>query len=277
MPYSPLQLAEACLRTGELTDALAALNQHLTDTPDDDAARRLRAQVFARLRGADDLRQALADLDHITTPTLDDAFWRAIILEQLSDFEGALQVMAAAHQAQPGDERIAERYLILLMRMRDYPRAHELLAAMPRSWNWLQHSGDLAMEEGHLEQAVSDYTTALAHLETQFNLAVDRFAQPIKAGLLSARAGAYATLKRFAEAEADYAAGRELLPDDAMLTFLHALTLVELGDTPRALDLCRAAYQSANAVFKASMRATAQAAHYDRVLAPALSDDYPSD
>ncbi|MBZ0278924.1 MAG: tetratricopeptide repeat protein, partial [Anaerolineae bacterium] len=46
MGYSPMQLAEAFIKTGELTDALDALNQQLETVPQDDYARRLRSQVL---------------------------------------------------------------------------------------------------------------------------------------------------------------------------------------------------------------------------------------
>ena len=42
MGYSPLQLAQAFIKTGEIEDALDALNQHLEATPSDDETRRLR-------------------------------------------------------------------------------------------------------------------------------------------------------------------------------------------------------------------------------------------
>ena len=51
--YSPIELAEAFIRTGELADALDALNPHLEAQPNDETALRLRAAVLMRLPGED--------------------------------------------------------------------------------------------------------------------------------------------------------------------------------------------------------------------------------
>ncbi len=87
MGYSPMELAEAFIQTGELPDALDALNQQLTAYPDDETARRLRAQVLMRLPGEEHLRAALHDLDQLASPTAEDGLLRGILLEQLGAYE----------------------------------------------------------------------------------------------------------------------------------------------------------------------------------------------
>ena len=114
MPYSALQLAEAFIQAGELNEAVSALTQHLEANPGDDAARRLRAQVLARM-GDDQLGAALYDLNHIALPRQDDWFWRSIIHERRGDQEGALRILHELYTAKPSDERVAERYFYLLL------------------------------------------------------------------------------------------------------------------------------------------------------------------
>ncbi|MEO1163713.1 MAG: tetratricopeptide repeat protein, partial [Chloroflexota bacterium] len=60
MAYTPMQLAETFLKTGELEDALDALNQQLEAEPADEEARRLRVQVLMPLLVRDVLVAASA-------------------------------------------------------------------------------------------------------------------------------------------------------------------------------------------------------------------------
>jgi tetratricopeptide (TPR) repeat protein len=253
MPYTPMQLAEAFIQAGELTDALDALNQQLETNPGDETARRLRVKVYMRLRGEANFRAALADLDRLANATHDDVIQRSILLEQLLDFEGARTLLSDLHVAQPADERLAERLFFLLLRLKRFAEAHALLAKMPRTWDWLQKAGELATEDGNENQAPGYFSDALADLETRFDTTSDPFARASKAHLLSARAQAYATIQQFAQAEADYAAASAIQPDDPMLVFLRALTLLELGDITQAVTLYRAAYNAANPIYRETM------------------------
>jgi tetratricopeptide (TPR) repeat protein len=254
MGYSPMELADAFIRAGELADALDALNQQLTDNPGDDDARRLRAQVLMRLLGDTQLRQAVDDLEKIMQPTADDELRRALLLEQLGEFEGALKVIGAVHAANPQNEQLAERYFWLLFRLRRYTDARELLQHMPRSWDWRMRAGDLATEDGNAEHAPEYYSEALELLGEQFNLATDAFARPIQTQLLMSRGQAYATLTRFHEAEADYTAAQALMPDDPMIPFWRSFVLLELGRADEALDLCRLTLTGANANYRDRMQ-----------------------
>lgn len=256
MPYTPLQLAEAFIQAGELADAVDALSQHLETNPGDDAARRLRAQVQARMGDDDDLRAALDDLNRIAQPTPDDLYWRSIIHERQGEKESALRLLSELHTANPGDERIAERYFYLLLSMRHYADARALLDPMPRTWDWLQKAGDLASEAEGETEAIQYYTQALEHLESQFDTSVDAFAQSIKSHLLSSRAQMYATLGQFAEADTDYGEAEALAPDDATLTFWHSFVVADLGDGERALALCRSALERAGDGWRAQLIAS---------------------
>jgi tetratricopeptide (TPR) repeat protein len=255
MSYSPLQLAEAFIQTGELTDAVDALTEHLGTNPHDEAARRLRAQVFARM-GDNYLSAALDDLNYITRPTRDDLFWRSIIYERQDDPDNARRILHDLYAAHPLDERIAERYFYLLLNNRQYTDARALLDAMPRTWDWLQKAGDLASEYEGEAQAVIYYTQALEHLETQFDTPVDTFAQSIKSHLLASRAQMYATMGKFAEADADYTEAEVLAPEDATLMFWHGFVAADLGDSERALALCRSALNQASEGWRAQMIAS---------------------
>src|SRR5262245_6743475 len=120
MPYTPLQMAEAFIQTGELQDALDALNQHLDANPSDDDARRMRAQVLMRLRRPEDLATALSDLQQLDVASTQDRLNLAILLEQRSDHQAASEILEKLHADDPQDERIAERYFWSLMAQRDY-------------------------------------------------------------------------------------------------------------------------------------------------------------
>jgi tetratricopeptide (TPR) repeat protein len=253
MPYTPLQMADAFIQAGELSDAVDALTQHLDASPGDDEARRLRAQVYLRLRSDVSYRAALDDLHTLSNSTVDDEITRATALEYLADRDGALQALERARAARPDDERIAERYFFMLLGRAKWAEARSLLDTMPRTWDWLEKAGDLASESEGPAQAIVCYDEALDHLETQFNIEVDAFAQSIKSHILAKRAQMYATAGQFAEADADYASAETLTPDDPMLKFWHSLVVCDMGDEARALVICRAAFDKAGESWRAQM------------------------
>ena len=51
MTYTPLELVVAFIQTGELADALGAIDQHLQDQPADDRVRRWRLKILRQLNG----------------------------------------------------------------------------------------------------------------------------------------------------------------------------------------------------------------------------------
>jgi tetratricopeptide (TPR) repeat protein len=253
MPYTPLQLAQAFIQTGELQDALDALNQHLDANPADDDARRLRAQVLMRLRRPEDLATALSDLQQLGTSSTEDRLNLAILLQQSGDYQAASETLAQLHADDPQDERIAERYFWNLMAQPDYKQAAKLLDAMPHTSNWLTKAGDLATEDGHEDEAPAHYTEAIKQLGVEFDLSVDNFARPIHANLLMARAQAYATMGKFHEASEDYAAAQAVMPDDPLIGFWHSFVLAELGHIQEAVVMCRLAMETQNENLKTRM------------------------
>jgi tetratricopeptide (TPR) repeat protein len=187
MPYSPLELADAFIRTGELNDALDALNAHLNAHPDDNMARRLRVSVLRRMESTEHYRSALEDLDHLTNPTADDAVERSILLQSLDDWPGANQAMQRAHTLKPEDDRITERYLMTLERSGSPEKARELLQNLPKTWRWLQIAGDLAYRMKDRESAVKCYEAALVHLDAQMDTTANAIAANLKAVLILKR------------------------------------------------------------------------------------------
>lgn len=244
MAHSALQLAEAFIRAGELGDALDALNQHLAARPNDDEAYRLRAAVRLRLPDVDHLAQALSDLDHLTNPTPADHLQRAIILESCGDHAGAVSAVERARRLIPGDERLAEHQLYLLLRQDELDAADQLLTEQPETWRWQQWRGDLAARRGQQGEAAALYTSALAELENAFP-AASRWADSLRARLLLARADACFEAGDFGQAEADYANAERLIPGDPMIPFRRGLLASLQGDSGLALVLCRSALDQA--------------------------------
>ncbi|MBC8171551.1 MAG: hypothetical protein H7X77_07750, partial [Anaerolineae bacterium] len=148
MPYTPLELANAFIQTGELTDALDALNQQLAASPEDDASRRLRVETLLRFKGDEHLQAALADLDQLATLTIDDLVKRSLIHQKRGDLDAASQSMILALQHEPTSERLIERQVHLLQSRGDYAAALKLLEVVPLTWRWQQWRGDLAALAG---------------------------------------------------------------------------------------------------------------------------------
>lgn len=249
--YSPLELAEAFIKTGELADALDALGQHLENTPDDETARRLRAAVALR---TGDLALALADLDALPAPTADDQTRRSVILERMGDTDGAVAAMEAARVLNPDDERQAERLLQLLLKRGEVDRARALIDSRPPTWRWLQWAGDLSAQAGDHAAAVEGYSAALEQLNAQFDLSANASAAAIKARLLLARADCYRQSGQIGQAEADYRTAQTIIPTDPMIPFNLGLLAAERGDLDAALALCREAFADASDTLRAHMR-----------------------
>ena len=246
--HTPLELAEAFIQTGELSDALDALNQHLEANSDDQMARRLRADVLMHLPGR--AREALADLDALTTASADDLLLRAQILEPLGAREAAF---AAVEQAwkEHHDPRSAELLLTALYRRGETDRALLLLADLPKTWNWLGWSGDFYALKGETAIASEHFCSALDQLDQGEK---NGLTETQKATLLLKRAEAYRRLKRYADAEADYHAAEAIIPTDPMIPFNRGLLIYEQGHLRQALPLCRDALDHAPEGLRDHMR-----------------------
>lgn len=184
MAYSALQLADAFIRTGELQDALDALGDHLTANPLDEEALRLRAAVLLRTQNADQYRAALDDLSQLSEPTADDWVQRSILWQALGDWGEANTAMEQAHDLQPAQDRITERYLLTLEKSGQPEAARDLLENLPKTWRWLQIAGDIAAGMQDNTAAESCYAAAVADLETRLDTDSNPFAANLKAVLL---------------------------------------------------------------------------------------------
>lgn len=254
MSYSPLELAAAFIQTGELNDALDALNTHLAQQSQDDRARRLRIGVCKHL-GGDHLQTALTDFEHIHTPEPEDVIQHSTLLEQSRQPDAALGVLAKAHNQWANHERLTERYLQVLLAHSQTETALLVVGVQPREWRWLQWEGDaLALRGDHL-LATARYGLALAQLADLVTEASARYFAPIQARLLLARAGAYCRAGLLDQAEEHYAAAATLIPDDPAIPFNQGLLAWLRGDQEQALRLCRAALQSARESLRAHLLA----------------------
>lgn len=179
MGYTPLQLADAFIRTGELKDALDALAQHLSANPGDDEARRLRIEVLMRQPTAD----ALAEFDLLGALSADDYVRKSIVLAAAGRQSEAVTAMREAHNQRPQDERIAERYFELLLADRQLDPARDLLNTMPNSWRWMEHEGDLEMAAENYPMAMRIYAAACSSLSQQLDPETNEFARSLYAVL----------------------------------------------------------------------------------------------
>lgn len=254
MPYSPLELAAAFLQTGELNDALDALNTHLAQQPQDDRARRMRIGVVRHLAG-EHLHTALADFAQLQAPQPDDAIQHSMLLEYAARPDDALDVLAQARTRWPDDERLTERYLHLLLAREKFDAALAVAQSLPRVWRWLQWEGDVLAAQGDDMLATARYGLALARLDDVVTDSSAHYFAPIQARLLLARAGAYQRLGMLEQADEHYAAAARFVPDDPALPFNQGLLAWLRGDSQQALGLCRAALDSASDVLRENLLA----------------------
>lgn len=244
MAYPPLQLAEAFIQTGELNDALAALDEHLLAQPDDDDARRLRASVKQRLGGEAQLQAALNDLDKIAQPTAEDHVQRSVIYEYREHPTGALAAIMDAQRLAPDDERIAERYLQLLLKQGAYAAALELIQMQARTWRWLEREGDVHALQGDYTLATARYGLALAQLDERFP-AGDPYTEAFRARLLMARGHAFRHLEQIEQAAEHYQQAQKITPADVMIAFNLGVLDALQGELKRAVTTCQAALKDA--------------------------------
>jgi len=250
--YTPMQLAEAYLETGELNLALAALDEHLTAFPQDDSARRLRVQVLRDF--PEGIATALADLDALAEPNASDYGVRGSILLGQGDVLGAAAAYERAWTLSPVG--YAEFYFRVLKDLGQYERALVVLDSLPQAWHWHQAHGEVDALRGDLPTALAHFTQAAAKLSALIAVAKDkRLLIAMQANLLLKRADAYRRSGRYAQADADYQAAEAAEPGDAAIPFNRGLVRFEQGDLDAAVRLCRDGWSRANADMRAAMRA----------------------
>ena len=251
MSYSPMELANAFIKAGELDDALDALNDYLTDNPDDDDVRRLRVQVLMRLDAPEHLLGALDDLDALYEPAPIDAYTRSVVLEKQGKLEDAL---AAAYDAAKDADtvrgaRATGRVLELLRKNGELEAALNLALDQ----NWVQLAADLATELNEPERALPYYNEALARAEDLDSITSPGIAANIKARILLKRAGVHMALAHNDQADDDYVAAAAVIPDDPMIPFNRAVLAARRGDEAAARDLLKTAHDSANETLRTKM------------------------
>jgi tetratricopeptide (TPR) repeat protein len=247
MSYDPLQLAEAFIKAGELTDALETLDARLIETPDDERALRLRAQINARQVDEVNWRDALTDLSALPSMTPEDYSLKIALLEKLGDSDASIHTAQTAYETFPDHERLAERLLQLLRDARQFDPAREIaerrLAQQPTSWRWLQWAGDLARDAGEQLTAIARYTDALHEIESKHqDLSANSAIAGIYSRILLSRAEAYMQSKQLDEAEADYVTASHFIADDPVIPFNQGLIMALRGDHDQASEICRSAF-----------------------------------
>lgn len=255
MAYTPMQLAEAFLKTGELDDALDALNQQLIDQPEDDTARRLRVQVLMRLGTAQHLADAQTDIENITDKTATDWQTASIVAEKAGKRDDAVAAIHEARALNPDDERLTERLLDLLLRAEKHDAALTLVREQERTWRWLEREGDVLVLLGDDMLATARYGLVLAQLENFKDTMREDYWQAFRARALLARAHAYRRLGHTDSAREHYQAAQAIVgTDDVSIQFNLGILQALDGDLEAAKATCKAAYDAAPAAMQAEMR-----------------------
>jgi len=253
MSYSPMQLAEAFIKTGELPDALDALNQQLAAKPDDNNARRLRARVLLLLRDESGLNQAIEDLQALAQHTADDWVQLSITYERLKRIDDAVQAMQQALHFEPESERNIERLIGLMAAQQDYDSALKLVRQQTQHWRWLQIEGDILAQSGDDMMATARYGLAIAQLEDRFDLEREDYLRAIKGRLLLARAHAYRQSGHYQLADEHYLAAQAIASEDKTINFYRGLLQAAQGNFEQAVALCRGALEQSSAFIRAEL------------------------
>lgn len=251
--YSLLEVARAFIRSGEIADALDALDAALAADPTHQEARRLRAEVHARGTDERQLRAALVDYAALEALTVTDALRMAALWQRVGDDAAALAVLDAARAQYPADERLPEQQATLHMARGQYAEALALITRRPVTWRWLALAAECDAARGQHAAAVQWLTQALALLDAQQDHDSPFYAEQ-RARLLSARGRAHRALARYTDALDDYTAAYQAMPNDPLILFNQAVVM-QLSQQPGAAVYYRLAYQAASPALRDIMRA----------------------
>ncbi len=253
MSYSPMELAEAFLKTGELDDALDAVNQQLEQRPEDDEARRLLIQIRMRLLPQQDLAQTIAEFDKLGKLSATDWQTKSVIFERIGDLASAISAIQSARQLAPDDERLTERLLDLLLGDENYEEALNLVRSQVLSWQWLEREGDVLVLVGEDTLATARYGLVLAHLEAFEGTMREDYLQALKVRVILARAHAYRRLDHLDTAKELYHSAVSILGDDVSVQFNLGLIAEMEGDPDKAETICKQALELASQGLKEEM------------------------
>lgn len=251
MSYTAMELAEVFLKTGELDDALDALNQQLTDHPDDDNARRLRVQTNMRRFDKENLGSILDDLQLLGEKTDEDYQTESIIHQKIGNIAKAIQAIEQAMEIAP-QERFTERLLDLLLITQDFERALDLIQQQDKTWRWLEREGDVLVLLGNDILATARYGLVLSHLSEQSSISAD-YLQALKLRVVLARAHAYRRLEHTDLAREHYEIACNILGDDVSIDFNLGLLAEMDGERQQAIQLCQSALNTAPEILRQSM------------------------
>lgn len=271
MSYTPMQLAEAFLRTGELEDALDALNAHLAESATDSDALRLRASLHMRLGN---YAQALADCASIPTPNAEDAVLQSRLYERQGDTARAVLAMRDALARAPQEARYHERMVHLLSAQGDWEGVLAVAQAQPHEWRWQQHMGDALVCLGRDEEAHACYNDVLGALDALIaQMAQKGVLNAIKARVLLARANIALRQARYDDAGADFLRAKRIIPDDPTIDFNLGILRAYKGDWDGALEQCREAYGFASDAIRAHLRGEVQGTPFLHPLLAVMLDE----
>jgi tetratricopeptide (TPR) repeat protein len=268
--YAPMELAESFMRTGELDDALEALNQQLVAQPNDDEAHRLRSQIFARQKRFD---EAIADMQHLQHPQASDYVAWSIVAEQRDQMPEAIAKVLVAQSLSPHDERIQERLVYLYWSQAQYDLAYQVVQAQPKTWRWLQYAADIVAQQGDHTQAIDIYTQVIAQLDELLKTLLERqLFLVMKSRVLVKRAENYLELRDYAQAKRDYTQAKRYVNDPTIEFNLGVIEALQ-GNWDEAISVCRLALRRTTKRLRQDLLASLT----DEALAPLaqkLQDDF---
>ena len=254
MSYTSMELAEVFIRTGELDDALEALAEQLTASPDDAEARRLRASVLLRLPTEDNLAGALADINSLAQPNASDFVQRSIIYEKQGELKEAIADTRKALKASADDDkaRLHERLLELLLKSENYDEALAEIRSQPRTFIWLEREADVLAQMGDDMLATARYGLVLSKMQDTFDIEQNPHHRAMMARVLMARADAYFRAEHFDLAIEHYEHAKTL-SDDPTIAFNLGLIALLKNDKDRAIQLCENALAHASKFVREQM------------------------
>ncbi len=255
MSFTPIERAEAYIQAGELTDALDALNEHLSTHPDDDQARRMRIGVLSRSAHGESaqaeahLRAAIDDIARLSSLTTEDQIMRYQLHVRIGGEAAGHQLLLELFaDDSPRDPRLIELLLESLYRRSESTQAIQLLFDLPKTWRYLQWNGDFHALKGDQRVALDYYCSALDQLDetTQHTPTSGQpFVANLRAQILLRRAEMFRVLALFKDAAADLADVEALIPKDMTIRFKRGVMLYLSGQHEDGLSLCRSALDAA--------------------------------
>lgn len=239
--YTPMELANAFIRTGELADALDALNDQLKQHPDDTEARRLRAAVRLRIGDSIALAEAHADLESLLDKTTGDYVQLSLLAERQNNLSDAIAAMEEACKLAPEDARLFERLVGLSMKQGNYAAALARVRQQPADWRWGQWEGDICVKLGDYAGALEAYHRVVQQIDERFDARANQVVGAIRTRVLMACGFVCRRSGRYDLAELLYDDAEAYYPDETAIPFNRGLIKALRGDLDAAERLCRAA------------------------------------